>query len=251
MFMRLLQIKVKPESVPQVVEFYETRVFQELSKVPGCLYAGILQHNTRPEEGISMTLWKTKKDAEKYEASGISQILVYEIEPLILETSEFRLQLSENLELECTPVPEEPTIKSYELTEQKQFVADSSLEKNQMCTRIVYLTTLTEKHQEFVDIYRKEIIPVLQDTDGCLHVYLMENIDRKGEIISVTIWSSQDKARRYEESGEFQRLVDKVKHTFSQFIQWSMAVQEEPGRQIRASDEMVVACYNLLKGKNF
>jgi heme-degrading monooxygenase HmoA len=253
MFMRLLQSKVKPETVGKLGEFYETKVIPELQKIKGCRFAGLIQDRTQPGTGISMTLWQTKEDAEAYGKSKVFQTLMKELEPYLLESSEWKIQLTEDLELTYAPVREEPVIKSYTVKAQTHIKAPVQPEITRMCTRIVSPKIQKGKIKEFIEIYKQEIIPALQTTDGCLYAYLMENLQEKEqeEVISVTIWESREKAEQYEKSGEFDRLVGKVKHTFSQLSQWQMSLEKEPGKQVKTSDDMSVSHYTMVAGKQF
>jgi quinol monooxygenase YgiN len=253
MFMRLLQSKVKPEAVEKLGEFYETKVIPELQKIKGCMFAGLIQDRTRPGTGFSMTLWQTKEDAEAYEKSGVSQDFLKKAAPYLSESSEWKVRLSEDLELTYGPVPEEPIIKSYPVKAQKPVKSPVQAEITQMHTRIVSLKVQEEKIEEFNDIYNREIIPALQATDGCLYAYLMESIQekRQGEVISITIWENREKAEQYEKSGEFNRLVEKVKHTFTTLSQWQMSLEKEQGKQAKTSDDLSVSHYTMVAGKQF
>ena len=43
MFMRLVQVKVKPESSDKLAALYAQQIVQELQKTPGCIYASLIQ----------------------------------------------------------------------------------------------------------------------------------------------------------------------------------------------------------------
>ncbi|NIM15544.1 MAG: hypothetical protein GTO45_26490 [Candidatus Aminicenantes bacterium] len=253
MFMRLLQSKVKPEAVGKLGEFYKTKVIPELQKIKGCMFASLIQDRTQPGTGFSMTLWQTKEDAEAYEKSGIFKNFMKELEPYLSESSEWKIQLTQDLELTYAPVHEEPIIKSYTAKAQKHMKTAVQPEITRMCTRIVSPKVQKGKIKEFIEIYKREIIPALQATDGCLHAYLMENLQEKEqeEVISITIWESKEKAEQYEKSGEFNQLVEKVKHTFTKLSQWQMSLEKEQGKQAKTSDDMSVSHYTMVAGKHF
>ncbi len=233
-------------------QFYETKVIPQLQKMPGCMFAGLILGRHHPGTGISMTLWRTEEDAEAYEKSGISQNFVKEAGPYLAESSEWKVRLSEDLELTYGPVPEEPVIKSYPVKAQKPVKSPVQAGIRQMHTRIVSIKVQEEKIEEFNDIYNREIIPALQATDGCLYAYLLESMQgaETGEVISVTIWESREKAEQYE-SGQFDRLVEKVKHTFTKLSQWRMSLEKEEGKQAKTSDDMTVSHYTMVAGKQF
>src|SRR5882762_6395442 len=115
MYMRLDQVRLKPEHLPELRRIYLERVIPALQGVQGCLFANLIQSDRHPEECISMTLWDDRGRAEMYEKSGKFKELLRESLPLLADSSEWKIQLSEDLTLKYEPVPEEPVVKSYEV----------------------------------------------------------------------------------------------------------------------------------------
>ena len=100
MFMRLLQVKVKPETSGDLPRIYNEKIIPALQQTIGCLYASLIQSVDHPDESISMTLWDTPDHAEAYEQGGLFQRLLHEAEPYLAETSEWKIQLSQDFTLE-------------------------------------------------------------------------------------------------------------------------------------------------------
>ena len=71
------------------------------------------------------------------------------------------------------------------------------------------------------------------------------------EFLSVSIWSSKADAEEYENSGMFEDLTKKIKHTFSHFYLWKMALEQESKRQIQTSEDMKIDHYTMVAGKSF
>ena len=103
MYLRLVHAKVKPEMVSLLPIAYEERIIPRLQEMSGCLYAGLIMSAAHEDECISMTLWDTRKQAEEYEKSGLFDELLAEARPYLLDSSVWRVQLSEESKLECQP----------------------------------------------------------------------------------------------------------------------------------------------------
>lgn len=251
MFMRLVHTKINPEKFQDFRKFYDKKVIAELQKTPGCLCAGLMQSEQYRDECISMTLWEQQQHAEAYEESGLFQKLLAQARPYLADSSEWKMQLSKDYTLEYQPVEEEPVVKSFTVVEQKDSdVCDR--EKSQfMYMRIVSLRLEPGKLQEFRQLYREEIIRALCAVKGCRYAYLTESLKDENEVISVTIWDSKKDAENYERSGLFDKLREKVKHTFSELYQWKMTLEKEFGKKLATSEDMKVNYYSIITGKKF
>ncbi len=250
MFMRLVQLNVELQYIDDFRDAYKTEVIERLQKMPGCKFVGLIENGTEESEFISLTLWDTQEQAESYEKGGIYSELLGKIMPYLQNSSEWKIQLSENLELEYKQVTEEPVIKKYNVQVQTDKEAVST-DTSRLYVRIVSLSIQEGKEEEFKKIYADQIIPTLLSTPGCKYAYLTQNIQDQYGFISVTIWDSKQDADQYESSGKFNEMVDKVSHTFSQFYRWKMSLEKEYDANIKTSEDMKVEKYNLVTGKGF
>ncbi len=105
--------------------------------------------------------------------------------------------------------------------------------------------------EEFKKLYSAVIIPALKNTKGCQYAYLTESMQEENQIISLTIWDSKEDAERYEKSGRFAELTDKVKHTLSELYQWKMALEKETGKKAKTSEDLEVSRYSVVARKSF
>ncbi len=71
------------------------------------------------------------------------------------------------------------------------------------------------------------------------------------EFLSVSIWNSKAEADEYENSGTFEELTNKVKHTFSRFYLWKMTLEQETKGEIKTSEDMKIDHYTIIAGKSF
>ena len=250
MFMRLFNLKTRSEKVGVLKSFYDAVVIPELQKIDGCLFAGLLLNNTDITEVISLTLWDTQQHAENYEGSGLFEKLLDQAKPFLAESTEWKVQLSEDLELEYKPEEDEPDLEHFNVTVNERVKEDLFKQHSKMYIRIVSHILQKDKIEEFRDIFIAEIIPELQKTKGCRYSYLIESMHQDNEVISLSIWDSKEDADAYEQDGTFDRLINKLRPTFSQFYQWKMALDRDPVKKVSTTDDLTVTHYRVVTGKN-
>ena len=250
MFMRLVQVKVKSESLDIVAGLYAERIVPVLQKTPGCIYASLIRSTSNPDESISLTLWETANDADTYEQSGSFQRLMAEAQPHLSDSSEWKIQLSKDLTLEYAPVSEEPVVRSYNVTTPSTNKLPKA-EKGPLYIRILSIKLQPGKTEEFAKIYQAEILPVLRSVQGCRYAFLTEGVEERNEVISLTIWDSKDAADVYESSGLFRKLTRKVQHTFSELYQWKMSAERRSSVQVTTTEDLNVKGYHVVSGKTF
>ncbi len=250
MFMRLLNISAKSSDMEVMRSFYDAIVIGELQKIDGCLFAGLLQSNKDSNEGLSLTLWDSRDHADAYEKSGTYKKILEQAKPFLSESSEWKIQLSEDLELEYRQEDDEPELEQFNVTVHERTKMDMFKQHSKMYVRIVSHILQKDKVTEFRDIYMEEIIPALRDTNGCQYAYLIEGMNNANEVVSLTIWDSRKDAENYEKSGLFSELVNKLRPTFSQFYQWKMALDKNVDKNVSTSDDLKVSDYQVVTGKN-
>ena len=251
MFMRFLQVKIKTDYIVQFRNFYENTVLTELQKISGCLFAGLIKSGPEENEFASLTFWETQEQAENYENSDVFQNLIELAKPFLSESAEWKIQLSDKMELEYAPVTEEPVIKKYSVADTGDDSEKINTKNPQMYIRIVSMKIQDGKLNEFKELYHNKIIPALKSTQGCRHVFLTQSVQEKDEFISITIWDSKKDADAYEASGKFAELVSKLEETFSQFYLWKMYLEKDYSAKVKTSEDIKVDKYSLVTGKSF
>ena len=249
--MRLLQIMVNPDFEIQFQHFYQYTVIPELQNMEGCRLVNLIKGSTEPGQFISLTLWEEQQQAEQYVKSDVYKKLSEEITPFLSRSNEWKIQLTDDLELEYKPVAERPKPKEYVVAVQTDPSSPAPQDGNDLFVRIVSAKIQEGKVDEFKDIYSNEIIPTLKETKGCLYAFLSENLKEMDEFLSVSIWSSKAEADEYENGGMFEELSKKVKHTFSHFYLWKMALEKETKGKIRTNEDMKIDHYTMIAGKSF
>ena len=95
-----------------------------------------------------------------------------------------------------------------------------------MWIRLIEVHIDTDKTEEFRQIYKTQIIPVLKAQKGNIDAFLMESQDRGGQMIFFTSWETRTDGDTYESSGDYVKNVNKVKHLFTEMpTLWSYTVK--------------------------
>lgn len=251
MYMRFLYLKINPEHQSLLAPFYNQMVIPELQNTEGCLFAGLVRSGKSISDYVSVTLWRSKEQAETYDQGKSYQKLMMQVRPYLSESSEWKIHLSENLELRLDSAAEEPVRRGYQVTAERTPADRDPLNPDDLYVRLVSLKIQTGKLDEFRKIYTEEIVPVLQNYKGCRYIYLSESLQVENEVVSITVWASKRDAENYENSGKFGELVDKVKHTFSHFYQWKIELAKQHESELKTSDDMKVDYYQMVSGKRF
>jgi quinol monooxygenase YgiN len=247
MYMRLVQFDVIEGATDPLRYFYETRVLPEFEAARGCRYAALAQSIHNPSQCLSLTIWESAETEQAYDRQGTFQVLMEEMRPYRLDSSDFTIQLSENLTLEYVPIPSEPVVKAFPVAGQ----SDAADELSAPWLRIASLKILPGKMDEFKKIYIERAIPALRSVKGCRYVYLLESDDRRNELLSVTRWDSKEDAEAYEQSGRFQQLLETQKHLLSGLYQWKQSLGREQAGHSATSEDVMVEQYAVLTGRSF
>ena len=252
MFMRMVQVRVKKGELNKLQTLYAERVIPALEKMQGCRYAGMMQSAHHPEECVSLTLWDSQADADAYQRSGVFSSLIDEMRPYLPESSESRVQISQDLTLEYVPIPDEPVVSTFPIAAKSDSISAEQQQKHEgIWLRIVSLKVRPGKMEEFEHMYVEQVIPTLRTVRGCRYIYLTEKAEKPNEVISVTSWDSRQDAENYEKSGLFDRLLESQKHMLSELYQWKRQKEKEQGGVVTTSEDLTVEHYSILIGKNF
>lgn len=251
MFLRMMELRANQEHLNFLKPFYDQIVLPDLQENADCFFAALMQNQVAPENFVSLSIWKHKEEAELYGQSEAYQKMRKQLLPILAESSEWKVQLTDSLDLQYGPVKQEPVEKELEVRLRSGIFQPENEDFSRLYIRIVKVKTKQAGPEEFHKLYDSEIIPVLRKTPGCLFASLTENTDDEDEHFSFTIWENEQSATRYEENGQFGRLVDKVKHTLSEMTQWKMALESTGKAQIKTNQDLDVTRYKLVSSKNF
>lgn len=248
--MRMLQVTIKDEGLPGLSRLYNERIIPALQKNGGCLYACLLQSVQQPDEGISMTLWRSEEDALRYERSGLFMQLVAEARPFFANSAEWSLQLSKDFTLEYSQESAEPTLRSFSVSTASSKGVPSKAKASNAFLRIVSLHVKPGMLAEYKRLYERDIIPTLLATRGCQFSCLSTPTSESNEAISVTMWNSRFDAEEYERTGTFDQLLQNIGHTLSDLSQLRM---QSAGTRLPSvtSEDIEVDGFHLVVSKSF
>ncbi|WP_165143695.1 antibiotic biosynthesis monooxygenase [Halalkalibaculum roseum] len=252
MVMRLVEAKIAPELLNDFKVTYRDKIIPVLEDTTGCLFAGLLQSLSKSEQLVSLTLWQSKKNAQKYVDSGTFQKNLDLVNPYIEESSEWKIQLSKEHILNYERVKQEPRIKSYNLNnlDDKSISEEIDISRNYL--RVLSLNLVPGKEKDFKRIYYHEIQPELKKVSGCRYSFLIDNTEDGDEILSFTIWDDLQSVRQYEKLGKFQSLLEKIQHTLDELYQWKMALEKQEKATVAVSSRDIdVSKFTLVTGKRF
>ncbi len=250
MFLRTVQLRVSPDHLWNFRKQYEESVVPELQKAPGCLYVALVRAEEGEEEVLSLELWDGAESVEVHEPKSMFSSFVERTKELMADSSEYRVHLSPDMQLEYSAEPHQPVYRSFTVelhTDISRLLRGSA---PMTFLRIVSVRIRPEMAEEFARIYERDIAPTLLDLPGCRFNLLVTNLQDRSEHLSLTLWDSPQDAGAYEQSGTFNRLTERVQHTFSMLYQWKLGIEREPGKQAATSDDLVVRTYYVLFAKS-
>jgi quinol monooxygenase YgiN len=251
MFLRLVQTTIDPARMDEIRRRYAAEIIPEVEKMKGCLYAGLVQNVRKPQEVLSLTLWRQREQASLYVQSGLFRKLLEITRPYFADPSKWELRLTEALELEYAPAPAEPVIREY---------GDPADEPGRpipagktLCPyfRLVTMLVQSGKVDEFRKLFMEQVLPTLTEVPGCCYVQLVQNVRHANEFASFSVWSTHEAVQNYERGGVFTLLQDVLKPTLSALYQWKMDVEEKPGQVTATSDDMDVQSFVIVAGRSF
>ncbi len=248
MYMRFVHLRVKEGRVRDLALFYKERVIPSLENAKGCLYASLLRPSGDDVECVSMTTWRSQKDAEAYEKSGLYDELLDASDDILAEATPGLVQSSSSAS-GSYPALQDPEIEAYpvEVAAMSEIVdADGP---QQFFVRIVAARVEPGRFDELKERYDGEIKPALMATKGCRGVFLVENVRRRSRMLSVTIWDSEEDAIRYELSGSYAKLVAKISEFFSGYYQWKLSLEPGMDEDADTSKKLDVRGFRVVTGK--
>jgi len=250
MFLRAVQLQISPDHLWTFRKLYEQSLIPELQGAAGCLYAALVRGEESEEDVLSLALWDKEENARLHEAKSAFPGLIEQAKNYMADSSNYSIRLSSDMQLEYAPEPRQPVFRSCAVETHTDI--SRLLRGNAPMTflRIVSVHVRQEMADEFVRIYERDIASTLLGLPGCRFNMLAANSQDRSELLSLTLWDSPENADAYEESGTFDLLTDKLKHTFSMLYQWKLGVEQEPGKQAATSDDLVVRTYHVLLAKS-
>ncbi len=251
MYMRIVEANIKKGQGAWLERVYEDSILHSLQETPGCLFAGLMYSIDSSNKYLSLTIWKSEKDAKNYVNSGEFTKNIERISPVFEECIEWKIKLSKSDVLEYEPVDINPIVKSYPIIENKSPLSgDLPVSNNYM--RVLSLTLKPGYSDEFNQIYKEKILPELKNVKGCKYAFLIEDSETNNEILSFTIWDNLESIHEYETHGKFHSFLESIRHTLGELYQWKMSLEEKKDSKTSiTSQDSDIKTFTLITGKNF
>lgn len=250
MFLRSVQLHISPDHLWTFRKLYEQSMIPELQGAAGCLYAALVRADDSEEDVLSLALWDEAESAGLHETKSAFPDLMERSKGFLAGDSEYTIRLTPEMQLEYAPEPRPPVYRSFAV----ELHSDISrlLRGTAPLTflRVVSVHVRPEMAEEFIRIYERDIAPTLLALPGCRFNLLVTDTEDRREHLSFTLWDNPQDAGAYEQSGTFDRLTEKLKHTFSMLYQWKLGVEQETGKTAATSDDLVVRTYHVLLAKS-
>ncbi len=158
--------------------------------------------------------------------------------------------MTKEFKVEYQPVPEEPTVTSYNVAVSPGGTPFKH-EAVSLYLRIVSMKVRPDAKETMRSLYADEIMPAMLGTPGCRYTTLVENAKEGDEAISVSLWDSKHAADEYERSGQFQTLLGRLQPMLSNLYQWKMGLTQQQKSTTATSEDTTVQGYSVVLGKGF
>ncbi len=98
-----------------------------------------------------------------------------------------------------------------------------------MYMRFVHRRMKSERPEELQAIYDTKILPVLRKVPGCVFASVIrnENVKKRDEYISMTLWSSREAVDVYRQSGQFQVFADLLLPWMAESSEWAIQLNQD------------------------
>lgn len=250
MYLRLVQTLVDPNRAAEFSAIYTNKILPALARTPGCLYAALVLNTRKRDSAVSLSLWRSKGDADAYEKTGLYREFVDLSRPFFSDATTWKLRLSEDMRLEYGPVNEEPVVRTY-VGVDEHGTSDSGVAASCGFLRIVSMQVQAGQAEVFTRLYRDHVLAALRREPGCCSIQLAQSVSDPLEFISFTIWESRQAAECYETSGRFEGLRQILQPTLSTLYQWKLKQHSDPGVTTATSEDMSVEAYVVLTSRTF
>ena len=95
MYMRILSLNIQPGKFDDFQDIYSKEIIPVLKKVDGCRYVYLTGSDDTPDEAISITIWDSREDAEKYEKDLFTG-LMEKVNPTLSNLYQWKMALEQD-----------------------------------------------------------------------------------------------------------------------------------------------------------
>ena len=249
MYLRLVKLKMMPGKFAELERYYREHVLPTLEQTPGCLF-GTLTENVGENVSISLTLWDSREHIQEYEEHGRFQELMTGAQSLLADSSEWRFQLTDDLELGYGPAKEEPTVRSYDIRAASDDDPLGWTGTKGVYLRLLRINVAPDRIEQFRDAYRESAIPRFRSIKGCRFASLLSNLEASNQLVSMTLWESQEDAEAYERGSVFQAMLHDAREIVGA-ERWHMSIARGSKMASAATTSLPTSKFEVVAGRRF
>lgn len=120
LFVRIVSPHIRPGKVDEFKSIYRENVIPVLQKAEGCLYAALTENANDPDHPISLTIWNSLLDAERYEAGGIFKSLTDRVAHTFSGVYQWKMQLEKDTKSHST-TSDDVSVTGYQVVTGRSF----------------------------------------------------------------------------------------------------------------------------------
>jgi heme-degrading monooxygenase HmoA len=120
LFVRIVSPQIRPGMVEEFKRIYTAEVIPVLRMAEGCLYAALTESANDSEHPISLTVWNSLLDAERYEQSGAFASLTAKVTHTFSGVYQWKMQLEKETKAHTT-TSDDVAVSGYQVVTGKAF----------------------------------------------------------------------------------------------------------------------------------
>jgi hypothetical protein len=237
---------IRAEESEKNAEVYARLILPALRSTQGCVFASLLQNTGNAQECVSLTIWKSRKESTDYEESGLYLHLVDSLRPFFAESTEWKLELSEDLSLEYTPIQVEPTVERFD-----ESVAGSEnisrLKAKPFAVQILALTVQEDQIHAFETIFSSDIHPKYKIHKGFIDLILIRQ-HHKFHIIS--FWDETVDIQSSSGIHSISQLLESIHKILPSYVRWRVS-HSTAAHTSASSEDLKATLYRCLTAEWF
>ena len=114
-----------------------------------------------------------------------------------------------------------------------------------MFMRTVKMFVKQNEIHRFSAAYEERVLGAFANVKGCRYAALMQSTHNPEECVSLTFWTSEAEARAFEESGEYENLVNIISHHFSESSELQIRLTKDLKIEYASSKDPEVRKYEV------
>lgn len=120
LFVRIVSPQIRHGMIEEFKRIYRAEVIPVLRAAEGCLYAAVTENANDSEHPISLTVWNSLHDAERYEQSGVFASLTAKVAHTFSGVYQWKMQLEKETKAHAT-TSDDVAVSGYQVVTGRTF----------------------------------------------------------------------------------------------------------------------------------